>query len=128
MDYEKIVKKITSSKSFKIGVVVFIVLFLAGNIRLAVFLWNVNRDLDNYYYQIQSLQKEVVRLGTVQSTMISSREAQRLLDQQAAAYQSQLNNLAGEINGVYYQMNVNQRKAYDAYQLRQMEADVKYNR
>jgi hypothetical protein len=128
MDYEKIIKKITSCKAFKIGVILFIVLLLAANIRLFIFLWNVNRDMDTYFYQITALQKEVARLQTIQSTMISKAEAQHILDQQTAYYQRQLDDLAGAINGAYYQMNINQQQAQDRYNLRQMETGIKYSR
>jgi Tfp pilus assembly protein PilN len=128
IDIESGIRKITSGKAFKIGVLVFIVLLLAASVRLFIFLWNVNRDMDTYYYQITALQKEVARLETIQSTMVTKAEAQRILDEQTAYYQSQLDELAGEVNGAYYQMSVNQQQAQDRYNLRQMESGIKYSR
>jgi hypothetical protein len=107
------------TKKWKIALIIVGALIIAGNIRLVVFLWNVNRDLDYCCYQINSLRKEAARLETIQSTMISQAEAQRILDKQAAYYRSQLNDLAGEVNGNYYQQNQNNLKAYLADPLNQ---------
>jgi hypothetical protein len=100
------------TKKWKIALIIVGALIIAGNIRLVVFLWNVNRDLDHCCYQIYALQKEAARLETIQSTMISKAETQRILDRQTAYYRSQLNDLAGEVNGYSYQQNQNNLKAY----------------
>src|SRR5208283_4169238 len=100
------------TKFWKIALIIVGALIIAGSVRLVVFLWNVNRDLDYCCYQINSLQKEAARLETVQSTMVSQAETQRILDRQAAYYQKELNQLAGEVNGGVYQQNQNNLNAY----------------
>jgi len=58
MNCGEIVKQITSSTAFKISIFIFIILLIAANIRLVVFLYNVNRDLDDIYYRISLLDTE----------------------------------------------------------------------
>jgi hypothetical protein len=104
------------NKKWKIIIIVSGVILLAGGVRLAVFLHNVNRDMDNYYYRIIALEKQVVQLRTNQASMISSRDTQRLLDQQAAAYQEQLN----LVNGQIQYMNDQANRANADYQMQEL--------
>jgi hypothetical protein len=110
------------------GIVLLISLSIALNLLLGVLLIRVNSDLDKFYKIVDKQGIGISQVMTNQKYMISNRETQRILDQQSAACQGQINELNGAINGAYYQMYQNQQKAWDAARLRQMEAGIKYNR
>jgi hypothetical protein len=108
--------------------IILVVILLAGGARLGVFLYNVNRDLDDLYNRNIALQEQVEVLTATQASMMSKAEAQRLLQQQSAYYQGQLNDLGGAVNGAYYQMQQNQQSAQDAYNNRRFQNSINWGR
>ena len=106
----------------KIGLIALGVLFLAGCARLTIFLYNVNRDLDDLYSRVYQLNIQGKQLAQTQEQLARlDKESQDVLNQQISAYQQQIDSLKGQIQ----YMNDQYNNAVSDYNRQQLEE--KYN-